>query len=106
MDKYIYTLASKITGEPYLQSLQYQIINRILNCNDKLYKWKIVQTPLCDSCKVNDTIEHYLFSCRDSRRLWDGIENWLRDNLSIGYKLTECEILLGFQFQTQSTSIL
>ena len=40
-------------------------------------------------------IEHYLFSCRDSRKLWDGIENWLRDNLSIGYKLTECKILFG-----------
>ena len=91
----IFTLASKITGEPYLQSLQYKVINRILNCNDKLYKWKIVQTPLCNSCKVNDTIEHHLFSCRDSKKLWDGIENWLRDNLSIGYKLTECEILFG-----------
>ena len=27
--------------------------------------------------------------------MWEGIENWLRDNLSIGYKLTECEILFG-----------
>ena len=27
--------------------------------------------------------------------MWDGIENWLRYNLSIGYKLTECEILFG-----------
>ena len=95
--KNIFTLASKITSEPYLQSLQYKIINRILNCNDKLYKWKIAQTPLCNNnnCKVNDTLEHYLCSCEDSKRVWDGIENWLRDNLSIGYKLTECEILFG-----------
>ena len=27
--------------------------------------------------------------------MWDGIENWLRNNLSIGYQLTECEILFG-----------
>ena len=57
----IFTLASKITGKPYLQSLQYKVINRILNCNDKLYKWKIVQTLLCDSCKVNDTFNRALF---------------------------------------------
>ena len=29
----IYLLPCKITSEPFLQSLQYQILNRILNCN-------------------------------------------------------------------------
>ena len=57
----------------------------------------------CNTCNVNDTIEHHLFGCRehhlfgcrDSKQIWDGIEGWLRDNLSIGYQLTECEILFG-----------
>ena len=31
----------KITKETYLQSFQYKILNRILNCKDKLFKWKI-----------------------------------------------------------------
>ena len=46
------------------------------------------------SCKLNDTIEHYLFSLgehADVGRNWKG----LRDNLSIVYKLTKSEILFG-----------
>lgn len=37
----IYLLPYKITKEPYFQSLQYKILNRILNCNERLYKWNI-----------------------------------------------------------------
>ena len=33
----IYLLPYKITSEPFLQSLQYKILNRILNCNERLF---------------------------------------------------------------------
>ena len=39
----IYLLPYKITKEPYFQSLQYKILNRILNCNERLYKWNIIE---------------------------------------------------------------
>ena len=42
--KAIYNLPYKITSEPYLQSFQYKILNRILNCNDKLHTWGIKKT--------------------------------------------------------------
>ena len=37
----IYLLSPKITTEPYFQSFQYKIINRIINCKDKLFIWGI-----------------------------------------------------------------
>ena len=62
--KEIYELPYNITSEPYLQSYQYKILNRILNCNYQLYKCKIKVGPECDSCGMIDTIEHRLFYAR------------------------------------------
>ena len=56
----IYELPYKTVSEPYLQSYQYKIVNRILNCNERLNKWKIKKGPECDSCGEIDAIEHRL----------------------------------------------
>ena len=50
-----------ITKEPALQTFQYKVINRIINCRYNLYKWKITDSPLCTYCSAVDTIEHHLF---------------------------------------------
>ena len=34
----------KYVREPYIQSFQYKIINRILNTNEKLFKWSLKQS--------------------------------------------------------------
>ena len=69
----IYELPYKTVAEPYLQSYQYKIVNRILNCNEQLNKWKIKNGPECDSCGEIDTIEHRLYNCRESRKIWEGM---------------------------------
>ena len=91
----IYTLPYKITKEPFLQSLQYKILNRILNCKERLFKWKITESNICNYCDNIDTLEHHLIHCNTSRRIWDGLNQWIRNNLLIIYPLRECEILLG-----------
>ena len=37
----IYMIPYRCIVEPSLQSFQYKIINRLLNCNENLCKWKI-----------------------------------------------------------------
>ena len=59
--------AFEITKEPYLQSFQYKILNRIFNNKDNLYKWKISQSNECGVCKEVDGVEHHLFYCVDSK---------------------------------------
>ena len=51
----------RILREPYLQSCQYKIINRILNCEEKLLKWKPTPDDNCTYCGLIDHIEHHLF---------------------------------------------
>ena len=91
----IYELPYKIVSEPYLQSYQYKIINRILNCNERLNKWKIKDGPECDSCGEIDTIDHRLYNCRESKKIWEGIYKWIKENFDIKITFTICEVLFG-----------
>ena len=60
----IYRTSVEATEEPYLQSFQYKIINIILNCKERLYKWKITDNNKCNICNEVDSIEHHLFFCK------------------------------------------
>ena len=93
--KDIFELPYKIVSEPYLQSYQYQIVNRILNCNKRLNKWKIKNGPECDSCGEIDTVEHRFYTCRESQKIWKGISKWIDENFYIKITFTICEVLFG-----------
>ena len=46
----IFLLPYKIIKETFLQGFQYKVLNRIINCNDKLFIWKI-KVKKCEFCK-------------------------------------------------------
>ena len=93
--KEIYNIPFRYVREPYLQSFQYKIINRILNTNEKLYKWSIKQFSTCNFCESIDTIEHHLYQCVESKRIWNKLEGWIYQHLEIKLNLRECEVLFG-----------
>ena len=93
--KNIYSIPFKYVREPYLQSFQYKIINRILNTNEKLFKWSLKQSNMCNYCKAIDTIEHHLFQCNQSKNLWNKLETWIYQQLEVKLNLKECEVLFG-----------
>ena len=75
---------------------QYKIINRIVNCKDKLYKWKISETNLGTVCKEMDGVEHHLFYCLESKKFWSDLKLWMLANLNFGFEFTICEFFFGF----------
>ena len=70
----LFNLIHYSAKEPYLQSFQYKIINRILNCNYNLYMWKIKNNPQGIYCRSLDTIEHHPFFCPPSKTFWEIIK--------------------------------
>ena len=98
MGQNISILPYKITSDPFLQNLQYQILNRILNCNDRLFKWQINEDNICNYCDQIDTLEHHLIHCTTSNQIWESLAEWINNNLSIKYHFTECELLFGIPF--------
>ena len=91
----IYTLPYKITKETYLHTFQFKILNRILNCNEKLFTWGKVNTNTCSHCIDVDTIEHHLFYCPKSNNIWDCLSIWLTNHLQINHNFTICEVIFG-----------
>jgi hypothetical protein len=65
--KLVYTLPYRSSKLTILQSLQYKILTKILNCNYWLFKIKIKDSPKCRFCEEEETIEHYFFSVKTQR---------------------------------------
>ena len=67
---------------------QYQLTNGLTTLqseykgpNEKLVRFGITQSPLCTFCeKEDESIEHLLFSCKESCEFWKYVLSWLRYN--------------------------
>ena len=100
--------SQRIVPDVYISCFQYKILNRLLNCNHNLYKWKKSDTPLCCYCDSIDTIQHHLFECSVSEAFWKRVCAWLRSVMCIDflYEFTECEILFGYNiFETKYSAV-
>ena len=91
----IYTAVNKISKEPYLQSFQYKLINRTINCRYNLHKWKLLATSKCHYCQNIDTIEHHFYFCQTSRSFWNRVSIWLHKIIECFIDLSVCEVLFG-----------
>ena len=101
----IYLLPFKTTLDTKLREFQYKILNRILYTNNMLFKFKKVDSPLCDFCeKELETTEHLFFHCAKVSMFWDDLKVLL-NSLNITIRLDIKNVLFGF-LDTDNMSIL
>ena len=73
-------LPSQATIESSLRSFQYKIFNNILYLNEKLFKFKIVDSPLCSLCETeNESMLHLFFECAVTSNLLEQFKLWVSD---------------------------
>jgi exonuclease III len=93
----IFRLPYLVTNRTNLQALQYKIIYKIVNCNSWLHKIQIIDSPTCRFCLEEETIEHFLFSCRVTKQFWKAFQTWWNgvtiQNIGI---IEEKHIVLGY----------
>ena len=93
----IYTLSNWVTKRTNLQSLQYKITNKIINCNYWLHKIKITDSAKCRFCNNAETIEHYFYGCMVTKQFWKAFLGWWNtvrmDKIPL---LQEYDIVLGY----------
>jgi hypothetical protein len=107
MLKTTYTLPYKVTKTTYIQSIQFKILYKIINCNHWLHKIKIRDSPICSFCDEIDTIVHYFFACKETKLYWKAILNWWNhlDNMYITL-FEEKSIIIGIPWVCSMGKIL
>ena len=98
----IYMMGFNICRETYLQAFQYKILNRIINCQKKLFDWKLAQNSNCLYCSGQDTILHFFLFCHRVDNFWNNFFNWWNSLGDIQIPTTVFEnleesIIFGFQ---------
>ena len=92
----IITLSKQCNQNVWMQMFQYKVLHRILATNKKLFQYKIIYSPLCSYCKMEDkTIQHLFCECDLATSIWHDITGWLKtQGRSIEY-LRDSQIILG-----------
>lgn len=86
----------KCTKDTTLRAFQFHIVHRSLVTNVDLCKWRIKEYDTCTFCKeVPETIQHMLWECPVSARMWTSILDWLGVHTRSNIRFTTEDILLG-----------
>ena len=79
--KKVFTHVIKTTSDTRLRWFQYKIIHRILPTQRFLFLRKIVTTPLCCLCNVEEeTFEHLFWECERIQFFWEELTTWFHEN--------------------------
>ena len=92
---YIFSLPYKVSRETNIQSFQFQIIHRFFPCNAVLSKWYEDHDNKCAYCDAEDTLEHYFFSCTETKSFWNAFQDWWFNVSTVRMSLNLFHILFG-----------
>jgi len=75
----VYSRLYKSTIDTKLRAFQFKILNNCLYLNQKLYMFKLVDSPKCNFCfNQNETIEHLFVECCETKTFYLKCKNWLK----------------------------
>ena len=73
-------LPRQATIESSLCSFQYEILNNILHLNEKSFKFRVVDSPLCSLCETeNESVLHLFCTCVVTSNLLEQFKLWISD---------------------------
>ena len=74
----LHCLPFKTIRETKIQSLQYRILHKTIQCNEWLQNLTTKQSNICELCNQDeiDTISHYLITCPANMTFWISLIQW------------------------------
>jgi len=79
-----------------LKTLNWKIINNIYPTKVFLHKIGKEQNNMCSTCNDVDYIEHFFFKCRKVENMWKEVEHIIQIRYGVINKLTETDVLFGY----------
>ena len=60
----------KLIKETKIAAFNFKILHKILICGHTLHTWRKIESPLCTTCKVDHTVQHMLWDCKNANFVW------------------------------------
>ena len=91
----IYSLLFIVTIETKTREFQYKVLN-IVFTNEKMFKFKMTDSPLCSFGKREvESLELLLYYCDVAKTFWEAFCSWLGEFKINSHPFTITEILFG-----------
>lgn len=82
-----------LTSSTKLRNFQFRFLHRVIFCGERLYKWKLIDSPLCQYCRLDyETPEHIFYSCNIVKRFWEMFTAWFECLQDIEINLSQQNI--------------
>ena len=66
---------------PTLRASRLKVAYKEIFSNERRFRFKLSDSPMCEACGQIETVEHQLFSCQNAQRFWN-----------IFFRITGCRI--------------
>ena len=98
----IFTLASKLTLHTKLQNFQFKFLHHVIYTNLKLFKMKLVNSPICSFCQMSEeTLLHLFCECKVTREFWTNYAIGLvEEKTQLYMQLSSFDICFGYNITT------
>ena len=93
--KRMFLMAKDCNVNARIRFFNYQILQRSLITNRKLFLFKMVEQEKCDNCNFTETIAHLLYDCENAQKVWVDLDRWIEMNMNEKVILDKQSILLG-----------
>ena len=93
---FVYEAPHTITRNAYTLQVQFKITHNILPTQEKLYNWKIENSPHC-LCGIVDTNLHHIVLCKQIRPFWQKIFDFMKTTLKGSFPITDFELFFGIK---------
>ena len=92
--------------DPYTRCFQYKILNNCLYLNRDLFRFKIIESPICSFCSnYSETIDHVFVHCEHSKSLYRDIRIWTKSSGIVLPDLNISNIILGIDSEKNGAII-
>ena len=96
-----------MTKETKLQSFQYKVLHRYIQCRKKLHEMTIVDNPNCEHCGASDTIIHFFVDCDYVAQFWNTLQDWINAVYRDNNLLFSAEnIIFGIDGETEISKVI
>ena len=87
---------NKHTNYTKLRSFQFRLLHKALIFNDRLFHFKVVDSPLCTNCnKQKESVFHFFCECEYAQKLWSEVNNFCLDEFKESFDINPLTILFG-----------